>query len=215
MIANNCPLCSCQSITAYYQDKKRDYLQCENCDLVFVPRAFHLSSEQELAEYNKHQNDPRDKGYRQFLSRVTKPLFARIALSDKGLDFGCGPGPAISAMAKEQGIKVNNYDLYYFNQPSLLEKQYQFITLTEVIEHLASPMQELSKLNQMLVDGGILAVMTKRVANLQAFKTWHYKNDPTHISFYSEQTFEWIAQKLNWQLEVIDKDVVFFTKIAK
>ena len=87
-----------------------------------------------------------------------------------------------------------------------------FITMTEVIEHIARPSELLPRLDRLLSPGGILAVMTKRTRDLAAFSSWHYKNDPTHICFYSEVTFEWIAQKMSWKLEVIDKDVVFFTK---
>ena len=52
--------------------------------------------------------------------------------------------------------------------------------------------------------------MTKRVRDHASFIDWHYKHDPTHINFYSEATFEWIAQAYQWQLEIIDNDVVFF-----
>jgi hypothetical protein len=54
--------------------------------------------------------------------------------------------------------------------------------------------------------------MTKRVRDKPSFSTWHYKNDPTHIAFYSEQTFAWLAQQWQLKLEIIDNDVVFLTK---
>jgi len=84
--------------------------------------------------------------------------------------------------------------------------------MTEVIEHIANPQLLLTQLNSILKQAGILAIMTKRVIDQQAFSTWHYKNDPTHICFYSLKTFEWIGRTLNWRLEIIDKDVVFFYK---
>ena len=107
---------------------------------------------------------------------------------------------------------VRNYDLYYFNLPELLERRYDFVTMTEVIEHIADPQSLLIQLDSLLKQAGILAIMTKRVIDQQAFSNWHYKNDPTHICFYSLKTFEWIGRKLNWRLEIIDKDVVFFYK---
>lgn len=215
-LANSCPLCSAIETHLFCQDKVRTYYRCDSCQLVYVPEKYHLNASEEKAEYDKHQNDPSDMGYRRFLSRVTRPLFERVTsqLADKatGLDFGCGPGPCISEMAKEQGIKMSNYDLYYFCFPELLTQQYNFVSMTEVIEHIARPMPLLEQLDRLLKPEAILAIMTKRVSSQQAFKSWHYKNDPTHISFYSEHTFNWIAQKMNWQLEIIDKDVVFFTK---
>lgn len=205
-----CPLCHHAELATFYQDKHRDYLQCGRCQLVFVPQAFHLSPEREKAVYDQHQNDPEDIGYQGFLSRCVDPLLAKVTSEQEGLDFGCGPGPTISHMCEKAGIKVSNYDLYYFNSPELLERQYDFVTMTEVIEHVYQADNLLNTLGGLLKPNGILAVMTKRVQDEQAFANWHYKNDMTHILFYSVATFEWIAKHFNWQLEVVGKDVVFF-----
>jgi len=137
------------------------------------------------------------------------PLLTRFTPSALGLDFGCGEGKVLSLMAKARGYRVENYDLYYANHPELLTRQYDFITLTEVIEHVSDADALLTLLKGMIKPQGILAVMTKRVLNPTAFSAWHYKNDPTHINFYSEATFQWLAEHYGWRLEVIDKDVVF------
>ena len=208
----HCPLCAENSLRKYHQDKQRSYLQCGTCGIVSVPAKYHLSPADEKAQYDKHRNTAEDLGYRMFLSRTFEPLVARIKFGSLGLDFGCGPGPVISRMAKEQGIMVSNYDLYYFNLPELLERRYDFVTMTEVIEHVADPQSLLMQLDAILKQAGILAIMTKRVIDQRAFSHWHYKNDPTHICFYSLKTFEWIGRKLSWRLEIIDKDVVFFYK---
>jgi len=213
---NACPLCRNNQILAeYHQDKHRTYVQCSRCKLVIVPEEYLLTEEQEKAQYDHHQNDPTDKAYQKFLSRTFEPLILKISkilTKAEGLDFGCGSGPTISVMAEALGIKVSNYDLYYFNHPELLTKQYDFITMTEVIEHIAQADNLLQLLDGLLKPNSILAVMTKRVIDKEHFKQWHYKNDPTHIRFYSVQTFQWIAQQFNWQLEIIDQDVVFFIK---
>jgi 2-polyprenyl-3-methyl-5-hydroxy-6-metoxy-1,4-benzoquinol methylase len=209
---NLCPLCQKLSLTVFHQDKLRTYQRCEHCHLVSVAASFQLSVADEKAIYDLHQNDPDDQNYRLFLSRAINPLFERIDHHAEGLDFGCGPGPAISVIAAESGIKVDNYDLYYFNDPELLSRQYDFITMTEVIEHIADALPLLQQLDYLLKPGAILVVMTKRVISEAAFSKWHYKKDLTHISFYSTETFEWIAAKFNWTLEVIADDVVLFTK---
>ncbi|WP_444995441.1 class I SAM-dependent methyltransferase [Aliikangiella sp. IMCC44359] len=179
---------------------------------MIVPKQYHLTEADEKFEYDKHQNDPADLGYQHFLSRTLNPLLELVSSDAVGLDFGCGPGPAISEMAKKAGIEVFNYDPYYNLITEYLERKYDFITMTEVIEHIAAPKSVLTLLDTLLLPNGILAIMTKRVIDQQAFINWHYKNDPTHICFYSIDTFEWIAQKMNWKLQVIDKDVVFFRK---
>lgn len=209
---NICPLCHGTELLVYHQDKKRDYHQCQICQLVSVPPEFYLSAEAEKAEYDKHENRADDLGYQTFLNRTLEPLLSRVSTSAKGLDFGCGEGKALSLMTKARGYQIDNYDLYYANNPEILARQYDFITLTEVIEHVSDAAGLLAQLDRLLKTNGILAVMTKRVQNQTAFATWHYKNDPTHINFYAEATFEWLAQHYGWRLEIIDKDVAFLYK---
>lgn len=209
---NICPLCHGIELVAYHQDRKRSYRQCQTCQLVSVPPEFYLSAEAEKAEYDKHENHPDDLGYQKFLNRTLEPLLARFDPSARGLDFGCGEGKALSLMAKARGYLIDNYDLYYANAPEILSYQYDFITLTEVIEHVSDADALLTQLYQLLKPQGILAVMTKRVLNPTAFSVWHYKNDPTHINFYSEASFQWLALHYGWQLEIVDKDVVFLHK---
>ena len=209
---SHCPLCQQHSLVAFHQDKFRRYMRCGHCLLVSVPSEFLLSTTDEKAIYDQHQNNAEDLGYRQFLSRAVDPVLARVNANSQGLDFGCGPGPTISVMAAEQGVKVDNYDLYYFNHPEKLTRQYDFVTMTEVIEHVADAKALLTTLDNLLKPGSLMLIMTKRVSDQAAFSKWHYKNDLTHINFYSTETFEWIAQQYNWSLEVLGNDVVLFTK---
>ena len=65
-----CPLCHEQALSFYYREKERTFYQCANCELVHVPKEQHLSRTAEKTIYDFHQNDPNDKGYREFLSRL-------------------------------------------------------------------------------------------------------------------------------------------------
>ncbi len=206
---SQCPLCQQPFVLPYYRDKKREYSQCQQCSLVWVPSQYHLSSSDEKAEYDKHENSLTDSGYLKFLSRVSTPLLSRLSKQAEGLDYGCGPAPALAELLKSHEHSVAVYDLYYYPDPTPLSKQYDFITCTEVIEHIADPSAMMTQLVNCLKPSGILAIMTKRVIDQSAFKNWHYKNDPTHICFYSEATFQWLANRWNLKLEIIDKDVVF------
>ena len=206
---SSCPLCHHETV-AFSQDKSRPYVRCPQCFLVSVPAAFHLDQIAEKAHYDCHNNDVADVGYQQFLSRTLTPLIARIKPDATGLDFGCGEGAVLSQMAAAQGIKVVNYDLFYHPDTQVLSQQYDFVCLTEVIEHIANAQALMTQLSTLLLPGGILAVMTKQVPSLDKFNYWYYKIDPTHINFYSIETFQWLALQQGWQLEIIDSDVVFF-----
>lgn len=192
-----CPLCGGARVTVYHHDKVRRYLTCATCALVFVPPDSHLSTSAEKACYDLHENQPDDPGYRRFLERLYTPLKARLAANARGLDVGCGPGPTLSVMFEEAGHTVALYDPYYAPDTSVLSETYDFITLSEVVEHMAEPGRELTRLWDCLAPGGWLGIMTKRVRDADAFKTWHYITDPTHVCFFAEDTFAWLSDHLS------------------
>ncbi len=203
---HTCPLCSRTSIVPYHRDKARDYLNCRTCNLVFVPPAQHLSATDEKAYYDLHDNQPENPGYRRFLDRLFTPLNQRLAPNSQGLDFGCGPGPTLSNMFEEAGHSVALYDPYYAPDKSVLSERYDFITLSEVVEHMAEPGKELDCLWTSLAPGGWLGIMTKRVRGQEAFRTWHYITDPTHIGYFSDATFHWLTGR--WSLMGIPATLV-------
>ncbi|MCP5171508.1 MAG: class I SAM-dependent methyltransferase [Pseudomonadales bacterium] len=210
---HSCPLCFCES-QRFCQDDTREYQQCRNCKLVFVPEAFHLTAEEEKAQYDLHENSPDDNAYRAFLSRLYLPMLELLPKNSLGLDFGSGPGPTLSIMFEEAGHRMALFDIFYAQDKTVLTRCYDFITATEVVEHLARPADIFTRLWGILKPGGWLGIMTKRVQNRAAFAHWHYKNDPTHIAFYSNATFCWLADELGAELYLMAPDVVLMRKAA-
>ena len=208
-----CPLCKCNICEPFFQDKKRQYLRCSHCELVFVPRCYWLNSTSEKAIYDLHQNSPHDEGYRNFLSRLTSPLLKILPPNQKGLDFGCGPGPALPCILEEKGHHVDLYDPFYQDDSSLLLKTYDFICATEVVEHLHNPSATFTLLFQLLKQRGWLGIMTKMVIDKHSFQTWHYIRDMTHICFFNRSTFEYIAQRFNAKFTLFNNDVILFEKM--
>ena len=82
----------------------RDFVHCQVCDLVSVPRRFHVGAEAERQRYLEHNNDPDDPDYRAFLDRLWTQMKPRLDPGAKGLDYGAGPGPALAAMMAEDGF---------------------------------------------------------------------------------------------------------------
>ncbi len=207
-----CPLCRTDDVLSYFQDGRRDYYHCQVCGLVFVPPRQFLSPEEEKKRYDQHRNSSDDPDYRRFLSRVFLPLQRWLAPGSDGLDFGSGPGPTLSLMFEEAGHSMKIFDHFYERVPAVLEQQYDFITATEVVEHLHDPKMELDRLWACLKQGGWLGIMTSHAVGQEAFPKWYYKNDPTHVCFFSQQTFGWMALQWNAEVTFADGDVVFFHK---
>ena len=136
----SCPLCESSKHSAFHQDNnkrsKRLYLQCLECHLVFVPSEFYLTSEQEKAEYDQHENSLDDKGYETFLNRFWQPVqtvFQHQKVKTV-LEFGCGPGPLLGNMMQKAGYHVSLYDVFYANYKKVLQVSgFDAITATEVI----------------------------------------------------------------------------------
>ena len=207
----NCPLCRAPEGIPFYQDS-REYFRCPECALVFVLPCHFLSPEEEKSVYDLHENSADDSGYRHFLARLFNPLSQRLTPNSRGLDFGSGPAPTLSLMFEEAGHSMELYDPFYAPDDNLLQQQYDFIVAAEVVEHLHYPRQELDRLWSCLKPNGLLGIMTKRVIDREAFSRWHYKRDPTHVCFFSTETFRWLADHWGSILTYPDKDVVLFTK---
>ena len=208
-----CPLCHSEQHGVFVEDKNRCYFRCQQCALIFADPEAQLSPEQEKAVYDQHQNNPDDMGYRQFLGRLATPLVERLPAGPlDGLDFGSGPGPTLSIMLEEMGYNMAIYDPYFAPDPSVLTRQYDFVTCTEAIEHFNQPAKEWGLLLSMIKPGGRLGLMTKLATDAEAFTRWHYKNDPTHVSFFSRDTFRFLAQRDGLEVEFVGNDVILLRK---
>lgn len=207
-----CPLCNSKATGPYYHDRHRSYTLCEQCELVFVPPAERPDIIAEKAEYDKHDNNPDDPNYREFLSRLATPLLAKISPGAIGLDFGSGPGPLLARMLRDAGMRVRTYDVFYDPDASVWYQDYDFITCSEVVEHLHNPGREFKRLFGALKPGGWLAILTKRVRDREAFADWHYIRDLTHVCFFSEATLHWIAEQHDATLVLPAADVALLQK---
>jgi SAM-dependent methyltransferase len=207
-----CPLCGGGESERFHVDRRRPFMRCATCRLVFVPEAYRLDRAAERAEYDLHRNRVDDPGYRRFLSRLAVPLAARLPPGAAGLDFGCGPAPALADMLCSRGFAVSLYDSFYFPDRSVLAGPLDFVSATEVVEHLHRPGAEFERIWQLLRPGGWLGVMTKLVRDRGAFSRWHYKRDPTHVCFFSEDTWRWWAGRHSAAAEFVGADVILVRK---
>jgi hypothetical protein len=198
-----CPLCGHpQGQRWQFASDKREYVLCGQCALVWVPAAFLPTDEEEKNRYLHHQNRPDDPGYRAFLQQALSPTLPHLTQGVVGLDYGCGPSPTLWRLLEEQGITCHNYDpVFGFTHP---HQAYDFVISTEVVEHFHHPGREWEKMVRLVKPGGLLTVMTEWWTSREQFAHWYYKRDSTHVAFYAESTFRWIAAR--WSLEILHTD---------
>lgn len=205
--ADDCPLCLSGPAASCHRDRWREYLRCPVCTLVFVPARYHLAAEQERRRYELHRNTPRDPAYRRFLARLFEPVAACLPAGAHGLDYGSGPGPTLSLMFEEAGFPMRVYDPYFAPVPEALRRRYDFVVCSETAEHFCRPAAEWRRLAGLLRPGGCLGVMTQLLGEGQAFAGWYYKEDPTHVCFYTQRSVEWIATTLGLRPRFVSPSV--------
>ncbi|WKZ37134.1 MAG: class I SAM-dependent methyltransferase [Anaerolineales bacterium] len=198
----NCPLClASASITDVRGMDARRYHLCGNCLLIFADPSHHLSPAEEKARYETHNNSIEDGGYVQFLNRVIQPMLPYLHKDMRGLDYGSGPGPALSRLVRRQGIDCEDYDPFFGDHP--LHPPYDFVFSTECFEHFKNPQAEIQRVCDLLKPVGLLGIMTERWATLESFADWYYTQDPTHVSFYHANTFDFLCRRFGltvlWQ----------------
>ena len=145
-----CIVCKNQEAVDFKNIKQKRYWKCSYCEAIFLDKEFYLSSNDEYKHYLTHNNDVNDPRYKQFLSNLMLPLIERIKLNSIGLDYGCGPGPALSLMLREKGYQMFNYDPFFHSKKRNLLKKYDFICCTETVEHFHNPFGEFTRFNELL-----------------------------------------------------------------
>lgn len=196
-----CPLCSHQADPFF-----EDYFHCPNCDLRFLHPKRHLTAQAEKGRYDLHTNSFEDHAYRNFLFPLAEAVRTTTPPGAKGLDFGCGPAPVLAHILDEMGFATKIYDPFFYPDKEALSQAYDFICASEVVEHFYEPAKEFENLHSILKPGGLLAIMTAIYSPKIDFSNWYYRKDPTHVVFYSQVTFSWIAQHLDFNAPTFSGD---------
>jgi hypothetical protein len=169
---------------------------CAVCEVIFREPEQYYPAEAAKRYYELHDNSMENLGYRAFLAPTLNWVREHVPPGARGLDFGCGPTPVLAKLLTEQGYKMRHYDPIFQPDQGVCEGLFDFITCTEVIEHMASPIEELRLLLEKIGPHGQLMIRTSFHRGPQHFWNWHYQRDPTHICFFNARTFEYLLQAL-------------------
>lgn len=200
----SCPLCLSRDEELFSQDKQRSYQLCRSCGLVFVPRTELVSLSAEKDRYESHENSETDDGYRKYLGTIADAIRKEVGPSDHGLDFGSGKTKLLAELLSPN--PVESYDVYFHPDDSLLQKKYDFIVMSEVIEHLRDPRETMESLRNL---SRKFFIKTKWYPEKEKFSEWFYKRDITHVQFFNETSFNALGFK-SWKK--IGGDLYLFTE---
>lgn len=209
-----CNICTHPTHTLYDPEIKVTYDVCQACGFTYKRPEHHVEPQKEKSLYDNHQNTMENKGYvrmfEKFLSEGVTPFITR----GEALDFGSGPGPVLYELLKMRGFDAHHYDPFYSPDQSVLNHRYDLVTSTEVFEHFADPTAEIKRLCSMVKTGGFLAVMTSlRGEDDDAFLSWWYRRDQTHVSFYTLDALTRLGHLGGFKrIHTNNKNIVTFTK---
>ncbi|WGK64350.1 class I SAM-dependent methyltransferase [Croceiramulus getboli] len=208
-----CSLCDHPTLP-YYEDDQRSWSRCTQCEAILLDSQHHLTAAEEHQRYDLHHNDVFDPRYRQFTNPISSAVCNDFQKDALGLDYGCGPGPVIAQVLKERGYTIELYDPFYHKDDSVLQLTYDFIVCSEVVEHFFEAKSEFHRLQSLLKPQGKLYIMTALFdANTIDFSDWYYKDDPTHVIFYTLKTFDYIEGAFGFSSHCVSDRLITFDKI--
>lgn len=184
----NCRLCDSPDCRKFFSDERRSYFHCEKCGLIFVPASEHVSVEEEKRRYTLHENKPDHEGYVRFLSELVEIVCKETPARGRILDYGSGPHAVLTKLLKNKGYDSTAYDPLYNIGTGALVKTYDAVILSEVLEHLRDMRKELVNIQKAAGSAGKILIRTQCYPSLENFSGWWYKNDVTHVNFFSRQT---------------------------
>lgn len=168
------------------------------------------TAKEEEHRYLMHNNDPEHEGYQRFVMPMVSGIRNDFTPADRGIDYGSGGSGIIGYLLRKEGFNVKAFDPIFCNNSELLAQTYSYIACCEVIEHFHNPAKEFELLRNILVPGGYLYCMTDLYNNQIDFKKWYYKDDSTHVFFYSLDTFEWIKKTFGFNSLMVTGRLVKF-----
>ena len=190
-----CPICTTPCDPFVDTKQAVEYHACPACGYVFKAPHHHADLVKQKLRYDLHENDPDDPGYRAYFQRFLDWVLPQVPRRrGRVLDFGCGASGLLAGMLAEQGFEAVQYDPIYYPDATYRDGQFDLIVSTEVFEHLSDPIATLRHLREHLRPGGHLALQTQfPPPGRDAFLDWYYRLDPTHIGFFTPETFRYMA----------------------
>lgn len=181
-ITRSCPLCGSGKHKLLHVQKFQEHFphnisSCNGCGFIFVSNSpkqkFYDEYYQDVLNYEgTKQHEPHDKTtLRILLAFLKRNLKKNASFLDVGCSFGyilsiikshgysnlsgLDPAPVCRKIAKEKyGLNITTSTLLNYNS----RKKYDFIILSQVLEHVRDFKDDLKKINSLLNDGGYLFI---------------------------------------------------------
>ena len=197
----------CGGTSPLYYENGRQFFRCSACDFIFSDLA--VSRRQEEQHYKGQWGLAEPQSWR---SKAELLLNLILQYTDPRsiLDFGSGCGGLTEAL-RGLGISTTPLEpmIHGFLKDQHYAQPFDAIVGVEVIEHLPDPLGELRELEKVLAPGGVMVFSTlltnpfiDHPQSRELFSDWWYKDDPTHVGFFSNRTLDTLSRIRNYEIDV-------------
>lgn len=203
----------------YLEDCAWEFMKCNECSQMYhryiaSPETDHLrfnvwTSQEAIEEFERlHQSETakfeRGRKYVSHILRLQKLSGNKVKL----LDFGCGWGAFITLCSgfgfdaygvdKSTARRAGAYTRISPSIEELGQKDFNVVTLFEVLEHLDNPFEVLQQLAGIMVEGGILILETPDctgVTGINDYQSYLNIHPLEHINGFTPETLQSIAER--------------------
>jgi 2-polyprenyl-3-methyl-5-hydroxy-6-metoxy-1,4-benzoquinol methylase len=210
-----CPVCRASEAAPFYRKNGYAIVECTACHMRFVsptPTPKEITAHYQKAEYFAGDSE---QGYLNYadMHKALLPHFQRRIrvleshLPQRGtlLDFGCAAGFFLQ-IAQQRNWHISGVELsqamaqsaeqllhvpIYTALEGVPDRDFDAITLWEVIEHLPDPIGTLRQLIDRLKPGGVLMLSTPNNGHWQAIRAkeeWIGYRPPSHLQYFTRLT---------------------------
>jgi len=197
MICNLCHASDCPRLNT---NGKRTFHYCGRCQLISAPPHEHLSLFEEKQRYSHHRNFADNPDYVRYLTEFSREIDRIPTEHPAILDFGSGPEYVLARVLREKGMLCEPYDPLYGIGKEALLKQYDIVILCETIEHLRDLRAELRLCGRICKKTGYIVIRTQHYATKESVPSWWYAIDETHINFFNDYSFSYMASLLDMKV---------------
>ncbi len=214
-----CPVCNSDSILDSCQSGKNRVMRCQSCSSEFLKNykqnRDHIYSRSYYDPWNLEEDDTatarmKHLNFQNLIDRLEKRCEG--VNGKKFLDIGCATGYMLD-VAREKGCEVYGVELStwactqavkrhknVFNKSleecSFARNFFDFISMTDVLEHIDSPHIFFEELNRIIKRGGYVLITTPDNLSWSRRcmgRKWFHFNKDDHIIFYNRKALSYIS----------------------
>jgi len=199
---------------------ERKFYKCPECCLIFTDEI--LPPAEEEVHYKNQWGKADPKVWKNQADLILK-VACNYRMPGRILDFGSGSGD-LTRELQRMGLDVTPLEpmVHGFLKDQNFPRKFDVVVAIEVIEHLLDPWRELRELEKNLVDDGIMIFSTlftnpflDQPDEIEQFRSWWYKDDPTHVSFFSNPVFTRMADMGNYNIDVFGNQLFVIQRIPE